>query len=163
MTGVFATTRPNGPVYRIGRAPDPWVWPDWSQAHADGTFGNRWDDPDGIYRVLYASSAPLGALVETLARFRPDLAVVAELAAIEGDDGDPVAAGIVPAEWFTRRVLGTAALAGVYVSIGAVQSLATLRTELAARAIHYGIDDIDTAGLRRAGPRRFTQKISRFV
>ena len=60
-------------VYRVGRQPDPWAWPDWSQASPDGTFGNRWDDPLAIYRVLYASSQALGALVETLSRFRPDL------------------------------------------------------------------------------------------
>ncbi|MQA00994.1 MAG: RES domain-containing protein [Dehalococcoidia bacterium] len=52
-------------------APDPWTWPDWSQAIRDGTFGNRWDDPDGAYRVLYASSSRFGALLETLARFPP--------------------------------------------------------------------------------------------
>ena len=34
------------PVYRVGRSPDPWAWPDWAYA-TDGTFGNRWDDPQG--------------------------------------------------------------------------------------------------------------------
>jgi predicted ATPase len=29
---------------------------DWSRVHSDGTFGNRFDDPTGYYRVLYASS-----------------------------------------------------------------------------------------------------------
>jgi hypothetical protein len=43
-------------VYRLGRRPDPWVWPDWSHAGADGTFGNRFDDPESEYRVLYAST-----------------------------------------------------------------------------------------------------------
>ena len=43
-------------VYRLGRVPDPWDWPDWSYAIPDGTFGNRFDDPGRQYRVLYASA-----------------------------------------------------------------------------------------------------------
>jgi hypothetical protein len=49
------------PLYRIGRRPDPWAWPDWLRAGGDRTFGNRWDDPRGVYRVLYAASSLLGA------------------------------------------------------------------------------------------------------
>lgn len=88
----LATVEPDGPVYRLARAPDPWSYPDWSQANPDGTFGNRWDDPEGTYRVLYAGSSRFGTFLETLARFRPDLAVVAELGEIEGD-GDPIPRG----------------------------------------------------------------------
>jgi hypothetical protein len=65
--------------YSCRRPPDPWAWPDWSYAAADGTFGNRYDDPDGSYRVPYASSQRIGACLETLACFRPDLEVLAEL------------------------------------------------------------------------------------
>lgn len=63
--------------------PDAWAWPDWAYASNDGTFGNRWDEPLGSYRVLYACSQRVGAFVETLARFRPDLEVVAALAEID--------------------------------------------------------------------------------
>ena len=45
-----------GVIYRLGRKPDPWAPPDWASAGPDGTFGNRFDDPDATYRVLYASS-----------------------------------------------------------------------------------------------------------
>jgi hypothetical protein len=48
-------------------------------AGPDGTFGNRYDDPEASYRVLYASSHRVGAFVETLARFRPELEALAEL------------------------------------------------------------------------------------
>ena len=41
-----------------------------SLAGPDGTFGNRFDDPEGIYRVLYASSQRLGCYLEALAQFR---------------------------------------------------------------------------------------------
>jgi hypothetical protein len=53
------TSRPEGPVFRLGRRPDAWQPPDWFLAQSDGTFGNRFDDPDGYYRVLYASSQRL--------------------------------------------------------------------------------------------------------
>ena len=61
-----------GVIYRLGRKPDPWAPPDWASAGPDGTFGNRFDDPDATYRVLYASLQRLGCFVETLARFRID-------------------------------------------------------------------------------------------
>jgi len=44
---------PAGRVKRIGRMPDPWAWPPWEAQHSDNTFGNRWDDPEGVYRVVY--------------------------------------------------------------------------------------------------------------
>ena len=83
--------RPQGAVYRIARPPDPWRWPDWAHAGSDGTFDNRWDDPQGVYRVLYASSSKLGAFVEVLARFRPDPHVASELDAIEAEEQSKIA------------------------------------------------------------------------
>jgi hypothetical protein len=44
--------RPTEPVYRLGRRPNAWQPPEWFLAHSDGTFGNRFDDPEGYYRVL---------------------------------------------------------------------------------------------------------------
>jgi hypothetical protein len=76
----------SGVIYRLGRKPDPWSPPDWASAGPDATFGNRFDDPDATYRVLYASSQRLGCFVETLARFRVDPKLLAELAQIEGED-----------------------------------------------------------------------------
>jgi hypothetical protein len=64
----------------------------------DGTFGNRFDDPEGTYRVLYASSQRLGCYLETLARFRVDLTLYAELSEIEGED-DFTPLGHVPLAW----------------------------------------------------------------
>ena len=57
------TRCPNGPVFRLGRRPDAWQPPDWFLAQSDGTFGNRFDDPDGYYRVLYASSQRLACYI----------------------------------------------------------------------------------------------------
>jgi hypothetical protein len=109
MSDGLASVEPDGPLYRLGRQRDPWAWPDWSYAGPDGTFGNRYDDPEASYRVLYASSQRIGAFLETLARFRPDLEVLAELERIEGDDEPPPA---VPRAWPDNRLLGEATVEG---------------------------------------------------
>jgi hypothetical protein len=59
--------RPSGPLFRVGRDRDAWAIPDWAYAKEDGTFGNRFDDPMRVYRVLYASSQRLGYFIETFA------------------------------------------------------------------------------------------------
>lgn len=160
MSEGLASVEPDGPLYRLGRQPDPWAWPDWSYAGPDGTFGNRYDDPEASYRVLYASSQRIGAFLETLARFRPDLEVLAELEQIEGDDEPPSA---VPRAWLDKRMLGEATVEGRFVDVGDSGSLSTLRVALAASAIRYGLDEIDAATIRLRAPRTFTQDMSRFV
>lgn len=149
-------------VYRIGRRPDPWAYPDWSRANADGTFGNRFDDPDGQYRVLYASSARLGCFLETLARYRPDMSVYAELAEIEGED-DFIPAGVVPREWFANRVMGAAEAHGSFADIGASEWISIARQRLAPLLMSLGIPDFDASVLQCSGPRRLTQSVSRFI
>jgi hypothetical protein len=64
-------------VFRIGRRPDPWRPQDWSRANPDGTFGNRFDEPGGNYRVLYAASQELSCYIETIARFRSNFELLA--------------------------------------------------------------------------------------
>jgi hypothetical protein len=160
MNTGLASVEPDLHLYRLGRAPDPWAWPDWSYAAPDGTFGNRYDDPEASYRVLYASSQRLGAFLETLARFRPDVEVLAELEQINGAE-EPAPA--LPRSWLGNRLLGVATVIGDFVDVGDSASLATLRTALAAVAIHHGLDDIDAATIRLRAPRAFTQQVSRFV
>ena len=160
MSNGLAYVEPDGPLYRLGRYPDPWAWPPWSAAAIDGTFGNRYDDPDASYRVLYASSQRVGAFLDTLARFRPDLGVLAELDRIEGDDEPPPA---VPRTWLDGRLVGEATAEGCFFDVGDTASLAVLRTALAARAIHHGLDEIDAATIRLRAPRAFTQHVSRYI
>lgn len=152
--------RSDAPVYRLGRHPDAWQPPDWFLAQSDGTFGNRFDDPDGYYRVLYASSQRLACFVETLARFRPDLTLLAELSEIEGAD-DFLPLGTVPRDWLTVRVMGTAELNGFFADIYAATWVAHLRKSLAADALKLGMKDIDLGTLEKAEPRRLTQLASR--
>jgi hypothetical protein len=150
-------------LHRIGRAPDPWTWPDWSYAGPDGTFENRWDDPEGSYRVLYAASDRLGAFIEVLARFRPDPHVVLGIMAVTGDDDGALPPGKLPASWLENRRHGEATVRGSFAEIGHSESLAVLRRDLADRAIHYSLQDLDAAAIRLRAPRRFTQEISRYV
>lgn len=149
-------------VHRIGRRPDAWEYPDWSRANPDGTFGNRFDDPDGEYRVLYASSARLGCFLETLARFRADLTLFAELQEIEGES-DFVPAGVVPCDWFASRIMGSAEVHGQFADIGSSDWISTLRRRLASLLIQLGVPDFDASVLQRSGPRRLTQNASQCV
>jgi len=157
-------TTPEVPLYRVGRHPDPWAFPDWAHVGSDGTFGNRWDDPEGVYRVVYASSSRLGAMAEVLARFRPDPHVVATLKEIEDERGAPVQPpGEIRADWLRMRCLGVARVEGEFVDVGHSRSLAYLRETFASRILHYDLDDLDAATIRLSAPRRFTQEISRYV
>jgi hypothetical protein len=150
------------PIYRVGRWPDPWQPPDWAHAHLDGTFGNRFDDPQAYYRVIYTSSQRLGCYLETLARFRPDLTLLADLAAIEGeDDFTPLAT--VPASWLVARLIGTANIDGDYGDIYAPGWIALLRRELASTAVALGLSEIDAATLQAGKPRQLTQEASLVV
>jgi hypothetical protein len=94
--------RPSGPLFRVGRDDEAWAIPDWAYAKEDGTFGNRFDDPMGVYRVLYASSQRLGCFIETLARFRVDVSFVADLALMENGEDDFTAFGTVRRAWLWR-------------------------------------------------------------
>ena len=154
------TRKPPNEIFRIGRKPDPWQPPDWSRAQPDGTFGNRFDDPLGYYRVLYASTQRLSCFIETLARFRPDLMLLSELGEIEGED-DFLPRGVVPPEWCEQRRIGPAEARGDYAEIYASSWIAHLRTRLADECLHLGLQDLDASVIQSASPRRITQLASR--
>ncbi len=158
MTPQLSTAAGTANVFRIGRRPDPWAWPDW--AYVSGQ--NRWDDPGHTYRVLYACTERQRTFAETLARFRPDPAVVAGVAAVSGPDDGSLPPGHVPRSWITKRAMGSASLTGRFVDIGHNESLAVLRSALAPRLVHYRLSDLDGAAVRSAD-RAFTQEISQFL
>jgi hypothetical protein len=149
-------------LYRIGRKPDAWQPPDWSRASPDGTFGNRFDDPESFYRVLYASSQRVSCFVETLARFRPDLQLLAELKAIEGED-DFTNPSDITSDWTATRVLGSATADGNYAEVCGGGWITMLRQKLASDCLALGIIDFDASVLQSASPRRITQLASRVV
>ena len=151
-------------LYRIAHRPDPWAWPDWAYAGKGGIFENRWDDPQGVYRVLYASSTLLGALMEVLARFRPDPHVLAGLEDIEDEPGTMAQPpGELDVAWLRSRCVGTARVKGTFVDVGNSTSLAHLRTALAPLVVEHELDDLDAAAVRLSAPREFTQEISRYL
>jgi len=166
LSEAFETRRLADELYRVGREPDPWAWIDWAFAGPDGTFGGRWDDVYGRYRVLYASSQRLGAFVESLAQFRADPHVVAEYANIEGVDDDGVLApGVLPRAWCSERVItrGVATeVVGSFVVVGAARTIATLREAFASLVLQHGLDDLDAAVIRLSAPRAFTQPLSSY-
>ena len=153
---------PEEALHRIGRWPDPWQPPDWAHSHSDGTFGNRFDDPQAYYRVIYASSQRLGCFLETLGRFRPDLTLLAEFAEIEGDD-DFTPLATVPATWLPTRLIGSAQADGQYADVYAPEWIAYLRRELASTAVALGLSEIDAATLQAGRPRKLTQDASLVV
>jgi hypothetical protein len=164
MTCELHSVQPPAQIYRVGRGPDPLAWPDWSRAHDDGTFGNRWDDPEGSYRVLYGCSQRLGCFIEILARFRPDPHVVAGLEAVRGpNDGPSLPPGYVPLDWVNKRMIGQVTVDGPFADIGHSESLGYLRVKLASRIVHFGLSDLDGSAIRTSVPRQFTQEISRLV
>jgi hypothetical protein len=159
---ALETKSPSGPVHRLGRTPDPWLGPDWSRVNSDGTFGNRFDDPESYYRVLYASSQRVSCYIETLARFRPDLSLLSELREIIGDD-DFVPVGEIPLDWTKNRLIGTAFVDGNYASVYSSEWITLLRKKLATECLRLGIRDLDTSVLQAGTPRRITQLASRVV
>ncbi len=163
---TLAAVEPGVPVYRLGRRPDPWDWPDWRLAGPQGTFGNRWDDPQGQYRVLYACSERLGTFLETLARFRASGVMTEELKRI-GGAGGAIPPGTVPPTWPGQRLVAKAILHGAFADVGAHESLAHLQTalggELTSDLEAAGVEELDGAAIRLRVPRALTQRISRYV
>jgi hypothetical protein len=85
VSNLIVVPPPTAPIYRVAHGPYPFEPRPWDQAHVDGTFGNRFDDPTGSpdplgvrrvltsdmrFRTLYCSTSPVGAFGETIARFR---------------------------------------------------------------------------------------------
>lgn len=150
-------------IYRLARKPDPWTPLDWAWAEVDGTFGNRYDDPESRYRVLYASSQKLGCFLETLARFRPDPTLLSELNQIEGEN-DFYPLGRVPMQWFGDRMLGTAGFWGDYADVCGSDWIGRLRSELGPRLFaEFGVKELDQSVLYASSPRKITQLVSRTI
>lgn len=154
------------PLWRIGPSDEPLDWPRWEFAGPDLTFGNRWDDPEGIYRVLYTSAKRLGCFLEVLAFYRADPLVESGMAEIIENEDLPVTrpAGHLGPEWIRARKVGRLKIdMGSFARIGAVASMALMDRELSSLLIEYGYSQMDAAVIRQKAPRRFTQRISRFV
>ena len=164
---MLDTRTPTGPLYRIAWGTEPWEYPDWKRAGTDSssqahTFGNRFDDPNAEYRVLYASSQLVSCYVEVLARLRPDYALLAELRAMDGED-DYQQIGVIPDEWFESRFIGTAEVGGNYADLYSPAWVSHLRSRLQPLCVELGLSDFDLSVLIQATKRIVTQKASSIV
>lgn len=165
MTCALDATSPPAELHRVGRTPDPWQWPDWSFARGD-TFGNRWDDPESEYRVLYASSQRLACFLETMGRFPKDPQVEVGLAEVELD-ADEVDHAIGPGvlvlgDWISKRRVGKGVVQGSFAAVGTSASLSYLHEQLGFLLDEFGLEELDAAAIR-SGRRALTQWISRLV
>lgn len=154
-------------VWRVGRRPNPWAWVPWEAAH-EGTFGGRWDDPNGRFRTIYAGSSLLGCLLEVLAGFRVDPTVAAALADIDEDIVDlsacPTAvAGEVDPQWLATRLASRGALRGTFCRISDSQTVAALHPQFVNLARAHGLQDFDAAAIKDGRARGLTQAIAGFL
>lgn len=117
----------------------------------------------GVYRVLYASSQRLGCFIETLARFRVDLSLVADLALMEKGEDDFTAFGTVRRAWLKGRCIGSASIEGEYADVYALEWVSHLRAALAEISLKLGMEEIDLSSLERAEPRLLTQQAGRIA
>jgi hypothetical protein len=104
----------------------------------------------------------LGCYLETLARFRVDLTLYAELTQIDGED-DFVPLGQVPHEWTEKRMMGSAEHEGSYADLYGSEWVGLLREELAADCLVLGTTDLDAAVLQGSAPRTLSQRASRIA
>ena len=115
---------------------------------------------------LYCATSRVAAFGETIARFRPDLELLAKLEEIEDDEpiSPELQGGVVPEEWRLSRRLGATRLDESlrFVDVDTAQTLQVLRSVLASVATSLGVSDIDLGAI--AGPnRRLTQEVARYI
>jgi hypothetical protein len=157
LIAVVQATPPPRPLYRVGRKPDPLALPPLSVVG-----GNRFDDPRGVFRVLYAAERQLGCFVETLAPLRPSLADIAALSRGAGTTIRPMRR-ITPDWRSARRIARLSLRPGLrWLDLRAPEACEVLRSELAAVLLRLGLADFDVSGAR--GPsRELTQRIARWA
>jgi hypothetical protein len=181
---LVAVAPPSSGIFRLARGPaEPFAPPEWDRAHDDGTFGNRFDDPSAAlgrppgerFRAIYCATQRAAAFGETVARFRPSIVLLAQLAAVEDDESleealagavdpqDPYR-GLIPADWRLVRRIGQTVLDPSlrFVDIAAAGSVQHLRQALATRAAELRLTDVDLSSL--TSPQRlFTQDCARYI
>lgn len=151
-------------LYRVARAPDPVAFP--SREYADGR--NRYDDPRGEYRVLYAASSKLPCFLELLAGYRPSARVLAAERFLDGCDEPPDAPGVgpypIPADWREKRRIGRLRVAPgqTWLDLTSFAVRQSTRASIAHILAEHGYEDLDV-GVACGPDRDFTKALSRWA
>jgi hypothetical protein len=152
---------PAGGLWRIGRGDNPLEvrLPD-PQTLKSTSAGNRFDSPDGSFGVLYFATELSGCFAETLARFRPSLAVQAVVEE-EWRRRGFMEVGGVPAEWRQRRTAVRVEIPPEwkFLDIESRHTYQFLRGEIALGLAALGYQDLDVPTVR-GHDRRVTRLIS---
>ena len=163
-----------GRVFRVSRGFDVFAPPEWSWAHEDGTFGNRFDDPGkyrGIpqedrFRVVYCATQRAGAFGETIARFRRSPRLAEGLQAVVDEDSfEPeLEGGWLPEEWRFGRRLGSTRLDEglVFADFASAKTFQIFTEELAPVLVRFGMTEFDLS-LITSRKRRVTQEAARYA
>ena len=151
---------PAQPIWRVGRNERPWEFPDWMYA-TDGRFRGRYDDPDGLYRVLYAATNRLGAFLEALRDFRRDGHLAEELD--QYGPPDAVEPGVVPRSWVEERWIASAVLKGDYADVQHSAWIGYLHHTFRGRLPDWGLAELDGSTLRSTTNEDATRAVSREV
>jgi hypothetical protein len=154
---------PDDGVWRVARGPDPYeTRPPLTGVELDAPrAGNRFDSPLGSYSVLYFCTQLTGCFGEVLARFRPDLRLIAILKN-EWSDLGFMPGGELNADWRRSRLAVRALPAddqAVFLDIEAIRTREALMRPLAPILTAYGASDLDVATVR-SGDRRITRWVS---
>jgi RES domain-containing protein len=158
MTPAVVAPAPAGVLYRLGRLPDPLVWPDWRYVG-----GGRFDDPQRTFRTLYAAEQRLTCFVELLAAFRPSPEALSQLRRVSGTE-DPYTFGAIPIDWVHKRCFRAFRLRPGQrcLDLRPLETREMLRRELPEVLVRLGLADLDVSGVR--GPyRELTQAIARWA
>ncbi len=151
---------PRTELFRVARG-NPFVWPDW-----DFIGGNRFDDPENRYRVLYLAEERSTCFLETLAHFRPRTSYLAQLRSMPAGDNkvDDPEAGIVPGGWCQARRIGSMRLllGQKWLDFRAPETWEHLRKEMAVELAVQGFEYLD-AGDALSRTYTLTRLVSRWA
>lgn len=106
---------PRGPIYHVGRRPDPFYWHPPQRLDVEQPSGGRFDDPHVEYATLYCASSAYGALLEKLCPLRPIPELAAQYNSALDDDVDPEfdrppTGATFPVGFGDANVMGTATI-----------------------------------------------------
>ncbi|MDB5059414.1 MAG: hypothetical protein JWO59_2886 [Chloroflexi bacterium] len=116
--------------------------------------------------MIYCASRREGAFGETIARFRPDLTLLARLKEITDSTPDNLEQemGKIPADWRSKRTIGVASLDSslLCVDLATGESIQYFREVLAPIGVRLGLPDIDLSTFTTS-KRPLTQAAARHI